>query len=258
MINRVMQLQWSSLLKEEDECHLVSNENEHESESDDDSRQKGGRSVGSSIASKYETELRRVKVHNNISIKYALKNSSLPCVKRLPSGRLEEIIGDVTSKHGLDSSDICHSIIRRRETRSNNVIVTRMQCGHISSMVKVEDKVVGLIIQMACIRDPLTPSSCLQLATGFNSGTQVGKSVINFREKYCFMNDKECKNLLGRGYWNRFKQRMIIASLVSVVKNMKWVVINGRRIVIFHTYMTMSLKKYVKLALLRSSILLCG
>ena len=42
-----------------------------------------------------------------------------------------------------------------------------MYGSHISPMAKVEDKRVGLIIQMVRIMHPLTPSSCLQLANGF-------------------------------------------------------------------------------------------
>ena len=76
---------------------------------------------------------------------------------------LKEIIEDVTSKYGLDSSDVCSITIRKRETRSDNVIVHRMHGGHILPMVKVEDKLVCLIIQMVYNRHPLTPSSCLQL-----------------------------------------------------------------------------------------------
>ena len=83
VINRAMQLHWSSLYSEDDECNLVSNENqnENESESYDDSRQKGGRPVGCSIASEYETELRRIKVYNNISMKYAFENDLSLVVK---------------------------------------------------------------------------------------------------------------------------------------------------------------------------------
>ena len=72
-------------------------------------------------------------------------------------------------------------------------------------MAKVEDKLVGFIIQMARIRHPMTPSSCLYLANDFISGAQVEKCVIKFRDKYCFMNNKEGKRLLCRGHWNRFK-----------------------------------------------------
>ena len=52
------------------------NENENESESCDNSREKYGFPVRNYIASKHETELRRVKDHNNISMKYTLKKLS--------------------------------------------------------------------------------------------------------------------------------------------------------------------------------------
>ena len=65
MINTAMQLHWSGLFSEYDECRLLSNENEKEGESYDNSRPKIGRPVESSIAFKHKTEFRRVKVHNN-------------------------------------------------------------------------------------------------------------------------------------------------------------------------------------------------
>ena len=82
-----------------------------------------------------------------------------------------------------------------------------MHGGHISPMAKVEDKLVGLIIQMARIRHPLTPSSCLQLANDFISGTQTEKNVIDFKTKYCFNESKDGERLLGRGYFKGFKKR---------------------------------------------------
>ena len=63
--------------------------------------------------------------------------------KGLPRDRLEEIIDDVTSKHGIDAPYVSHSTLRSRENRSNNVIVSRMQGGHTSPIVKVDDKRVG-------------------------------------------------------------------------------------------------------------------
>ena len=67
-----------------------------------------------------------ILVWNILFLKY------LSCGKRLPRCRLEEIIDDLTSKYGIDSSDANHSTIRSRATRSNNVSVYRMQSGHIS------------------------------------------------------------------------------------------------------------------------------
>ena len=129
-------------------------------------------------------------------MKYALENNISHMDIDYQKGHLEEIIDTITSKYGVDSSDISHSIIRSKVTRSNNIIVTRMQDGYISPMAKVEDRIVGLIIQMARIRYPLTSSSYLQFANNFISGTQVEERGIKFREKCSFMNDKEGKKLL--------------------------------------------------------------
>ena len=84
---------------------------------------------------------------------------------------MEETIDDITSKHGIDSSNVSHSMIKSSATRSNNVIVSRIQGGRISPMVKVEDKLIDMIIQIACARYLLTSSNCLQLANDFISGT---------------------------------------------------------------------------------------
>ena len=81
-----------------------------------------------------------------------------------------------------------------------------MYGGHISSMAKVEDKLVDLIIQMARLGHPLTPSSCLQLANDFISGTQTEKDVIDFKTKYCFNKSKDGESLSGRGYFKGFKK----------------------------------------------------
>ena len=74
MINRAMQLHFSSLMYK-DECVLVSNEDNDMN--DNFSRDRGGRPVVTTTVSKYENELRRVKVNNDISIKYTVEKRSL-------------------------------------------------------------------------------------------------------------------------------------------------------------------------------------
>ena len=108
-------------MSEDDECHLVSNKKFNENY--DYSGQKDGCLVRSSIVSKHKTEVRRVKVHNDISIKYALEKRSITCGKRLPRCRLGEIIHDITSKYGLNSTNVYSIAIRKRETRSGDIIV---------------------------------------------------------------------------------------------------------------------------------------
>ena len=164
IINKVVRLHWTSLMYE-GECAIVSNEDNDTI--DKFSRDRCDRPVGTTIVSKHENELRRVKVHNDISMKYSVENKSLSYGKRLPKCCLNEIIKGVTSKYGLYSSGVCFVTIKKRTTRSNNVIVHRIHGGHISPKTKVEDKLVGLIIQMVRIRHPLNPSNYLQFANDF-------------------------------------------------------------------------------------------
>ena len=82
-----------------------------------------------------------------------------------------------------------------------------MHGGYILPMIKVEDKLVGLIIQLARIRHLLTSSSYLQLANDFISRTQTEKDVIDFKTKYYFNNSKDDERLSYRGYFKGFKKR---------------------------------------------------
>ena len=88
---------------------------------------------------------------------------------------MNEIIEGVVSNYGLESSDVCSFTIRKRATRSNNVIVHRMHGGHILLITEIEDKLVGLIIQKVRIRHILTPSSTLQLANDLFLGLKLKK-----------------------------------------------------------------------------------
>ena len=72
MINRAMQLHCTSLM-DEDECAVVSNKDNDTNTNF--SRDRGGRPVGTTIVCKHENELRRVKVYNDISIKFAWRSN---------------------------------------------------------------------------------------------------------------------------------------------------------------------------------------
>ena len=73
-----MHVHWTSLnsLMDEDECTVVSNEDNDTNANF--SRDRGGRPVGTTIVCKHENELRRVKVHNYITMKYVVEKRALP------------------------------------------------------------------------------------------------------------------------------------------------------------------------------------
>ena len=72
-------------------------------------------------------------------------------------------------------------LLEKRGNRSDNVIICRMHSDHIPSMMMIEDKLVGLIIQMTRIRNPLAHSRYFQLDNDFIVGTQfeiIGLNLI--------------------------------------------------------------------------------
>ena len=77
-------------MRDEDECAVVFNEDNNMNVNF--SRDGGGFPIGTTIVCKHENELRHVKVHNDITMKYAVEKRALPYGKRLPRGRLNEII----------------------------------------------------------------------------------------------------------------------------------------------------------------------
>ena len=96
---------------DEDECAIASNKDNNTNANF--SRDRGGRPVGTAIVCKHENELRRVKVDNDITMKYAVEKRLLPYGKRLPRGRLNEIIEEFTSKYGLETSNVSSFTIRK-------------------------------------------------------------------------------------------------------------------------------------------------
>ena len=62
-----------------------------------------------------------------------------------------------------------------------------MQGSYISPIVKVEDKLVDLIIQMTRNRHPLISSSYLQLVNDFISGTQIEKVSLTLERNLVFL-----------------------------------------------------------------------
>ena len=97
MINKDMRVHWTSLkmLMDEDEYVVVSNEDNNTNVNF--SRDRVGRPVGTTIFGttivwKHENKLRRFKVHNNITMKYAIEKGALYNGKRLPRGLLLSIV----------------------------------------------------------------------------------------------------------------------------------------------------------------------
>ena len=135
---------------------------------------------------------------NEITSEYKLEmdNSS---VKRMKKGRLAEIISEVKRKNNLDKDVvILESTIRKRLTRgttfSNGV------GGHTSPLSALEPIFVATIVQMARIRQSLTPAQALELVDGMIKGVATQHKLISFKKKYSSVNSNSDAKRVGLGY----------------------------------------------------------
>lgn len=142
---------------------------------------------------------------NEITSEYKLEMDQ-SSVKRMKKGRLAEIISEVKRKNNLDKDVvILESTIRKRLTRgttfSNGV------GGHTSPLSALEPTFVATIVQMARIRQSLTPAQALELINGMITGAAAQLKLMAFKKKYSTFNSDVDARRVGPGYWRGFRKR---------------------------------------------------
>ena len=103
--------------------------------------------------------------------------------KRMRKGRLAEIISSIEQKRNLPvGSTIKESLVRKRITRGKSFITTKK--GLQSPLLAMENLLVRTIIQMARVRQCLTPSQGVALVNSMIEGTQIKTKLMNWKKKY--------------------------------------------------------------------------
>ena len=166
-------------------------------------RGKGGRPNGTTDVNKKVSNLSVIAAKNEIALTLDSEKKSLG-KKRLRAGRLDEIISEVKKRNGLpDDYVINKSTIRQRLKKKQNLMVYVDHPGHASPLSQIEPEIVAVLIQMAQIRQCLTPSQAIHLINSMIKGTPIQKELIQFKEKYSHGGD----GCVGRGFWAGFKKR---------------------------------------------------
>ena len=112
-------------------------------------------------------------------------------------------------KRRLDVPDdivISAHTIRQRQKRGGVVLAGqkgRQSGGLISPLISIEPQIVEILIQMAQIRQCLTPAEAIQLINSLIVGTQVQEDLIKFKQKF----SNNVDGTVGVGYWRAFKKR---------------------------------------------------
>ena len=144
-----------------------------------------------------------IAVKNEIARKYKkAKEDSRGC--RLGDGLLQEIINDVSKKRNLPSSYVIKAdSIQKRIKRGN---VSAKSCGLTSPLVALETIVVTIVIQMARIRQCLTPSCGVVLVNSLISGNKLEEDLIKWKKEN-IRGTKNISGTVGSGYWAGFMKR---------------------------------------------------
>ena len=164
------------------------------------SSQKVGRPLGSTEAFKELEKKNLIDGKNEITRKYAevlRKNKT----QRVRKGLLNEIIEDVRKKKGI--KDKISPLAIRKRVQRNSLDNHHLAGGQVSPLQRIEPIIVNIIVQMARMRQCLTPSKGLLLVNSLINGTRIQGELVAWKEK----NTPNDTGTLGRGYWVNFMKR---------------------------------------------------
>ena len=161
-----------------------------------------GRPVGSTEAKKRERKQELIEAKNEVATTYATILSERKIKnKRIEKGMLSTIINDVKGKRGIQDS-ISPCAIRKRVKR-NSLINRHLAGGQVSPLERIEPIIVSIIVQMARMRQCLTPSKGLLLVNSLISGTKIQEELVEWKQR----NTPNFTGTVGRGYWRQFMRR---------------------------------------------------
>ena len=153
-------------------------------------RTKGGRPEGSTSKRRKHYELSEIAAKNEIVTMFEKKRKEAG-TKRLKRGYLDEIIETVKQKNNLQHITISKQCIRQRLKPEQNAIVVNSHPGHSPPLADIEQDVVLVMIQMAQLRQCVTPSQAIQLINGMIKGTDAQRRLIAWKRKNSSSNSGE-------------------------------------------------------------------
>ena len=181
---------------------LLSNLSNVSSTITSNSNKPAGRPVGTTMLQKKSDEMKLIDAKNEIAQKYnKLREAAARTESRVKYGSLKKIIQTVKSNRNI-KADISSSAIRKRVQR-NSLVSHHVAGGQVSPLQKIEPIIIDIILQMARIRQCLSPSKGLKLVNSIIKGTNIQDELIKWKQK----NTPNDCGTVGIGYWNKFLKR---------------------------------------------------
>ena len=131
------------------------------------------------------------------------RKSAKKKLKRVPKGELKKIIAEVAMKNNVNANNVSLLAIKRRVDRQSLECHHLAGGGQVSPLAEIEPIVVGIILQMARIRQCLNPSKGLALVNSIIEGTKVQDNLKKWKQK----NTPNSTGTVGQGYWRSFLKR---------------------------------------------------
>ena len=86
------------------------------------------------------------------------------------------------------------------------MVVNTLHSGLTFPLISFEPQIVAILVQMAQIRQCLTPSEAVQLINSLIRGTQLQQGLIKWKVKYSHGSD----GYVGNGYGTLFKKKKFV------------------------------------------------
>ena len=116
-------------------------------------------------------------------------------IKNMSNGSLLNLINGRKEYNNMNHVNIHPDTIQSRAKQKNLVI---SQLGVSSTMLKVDNQIVALLIQMARMHQPLNATEVLQLANDLTEGSEIQEEVIAWKKKHLHYKEETDKNDVTR------------------------------------------------------------
>ena len=163
-------------------------------------RLKGGRPKGTTDVNRKLISDSVIAAKNEITDLYVDARAQAGANK-VEDNTLQKIIDTVSKKRSLpDEITISSDTIRRRVSRKSHFVTQRGVCTPLEC---IELMIVTIIIQMARIRQCLSPSKGLRLVNAVINGTDAQEDLKKWKARHC----SNSLGTVGQGYWRGFMKR---------------------------------------------------
>ena len=164
---------------------------------------KSGRPKGATNKRKRLQAISLVATKNEIVATFDKeKQKCVRAKKRMKKGFLQSLINTIVLRNNLPADSIKSDMVRQRI--KNDRKFTTVAQGHSPPLAAIEPKIVNTVIQLARIRQSITPTQGQRLVNSIIEGTPAQNNLVAWKKKIGFNGEL---GQVGAGFWRGFMRR---------------------------------------------------